>query len=553
MIQTKIVSSLDKIFLDDRITKFHSVSKISMLKNQRLSLQLAFVSNETNRQGSRVWATPAVEGALAEYATIRMVAHIPSNMPVYQERHDTNYLRCEPGLYPDLLQPLHNGGKVPVVCNQVRSAWIEFDPQGKLDAGVYPTNFTLTLSSGEVLTQTVEIKIIDALLPEQELTVTQWFHCDCLADYYGVEVFSERHWEIIENFLRTAVRNGQNMVLTPVVTPAFDTDIGYERPTVQLVDVTVNGGEYSFNYDKLGRWIDMAKSCGIKYFEMAPFFSQWGAKNAPKIMATVDGEYKRIFGWETDAAGDEYVTFLGKFIPSLIEYLKLRDDDKLCYYHMSDEPHKDQIEQYKKVRNSVKDMLKDYMSMDALSNYEFYLEGAVDCPVPAVNHIEPFIEGKVENLWCYYCCSQCIDTSNRLFAMPLARTRIIGTQMFKYNIAGFLQWGYNFYYNQGSRDLINPYCDSTGDYFVQSGDAYSVYPGFDGKALESIRIVSFHEALQDLRAMKLCEQYYGHDFVVAEIEKVYGEVRFDRCPTTSEDMLAIRRRIDELIEAKVGK
>lgn len=552
MNQIKIVSSLDKIFLDDRISKFHSVSKITMLKNQRLSLQIIFTSNDTDRQGSRKLATPSISGALADYANIRAVAHIPSTMPIYQDRHDTNYLRYEPGLYPDLLQPLHNGGKVTVVGNQLKSAWIEFDPQGALEAGTYPTEISLTFDNGEVLSQTVEIKIINALLPEQELAVTQWFHCDCLADYYGVGVFSERHWEIIESFLRTAVRNGQNMVLTPIVTPAFDTEIGYERPTVQLVDITVNNGKYSFGYDKLARWIDMADSCGIKYFEMAPFFSQWGAKNAPKIMATVDGEYKRIFGWETDASGDEYVTFLGEFIPALIAFLKSRGDDKRCYYHMSDEPHKDQIEQYKRVRNSVKTLLKDYKSMDALSNYEFYLEGAVDCPVPSVNNIEPFINGKVENLWCYYCCSQCIDVSNRLFAMPLARTRIIGTQMFKYNIAGFLQWGYNFYYNKGSRDLINPFCESTGDYFVQSGDAYSVYPGFGGVALESIRISAFYDAIQDLRAMKLCEQLYGHDFVVAEIEKVYGEVRFGRCPSTSEDMLAIRRRIDELIEAKVG-
>ena len=27
-------------------------------------------------------------------------------------------------------------------------------------------------------------------------------------------------------------------------------------------------------------------------------------------MASVDGEYKRIFGWETDAAGDDYKEFL---------------------------------------------------------------------------------------------------------------------------------------------------------------------------------------------------------------------------------------------------
>ena len=123
--------------------------------------------------------------------------------------------------------------------------------------------------------------------------------------------------------------------------------------------------------------------------------------------------------------------------------------------------------------------------------------------------------------------------------------------MYKYNIAGFLQWGYNFYYNHMSRDLINPFVESAGEYFYPSGDGYIVYPANDGTAYESIRLKVFYEALEDMRAMQLCETLYSHDEVVAEIEKVCGEVRFDRCPHTSEEMLAIRRRIDEMVEAKI--
>ena len=553
MVKTKIVSSLEKIFLNDRITRFKELRQISMLRNQRLSIQLLCTETTTPDTGSgRIWARPTIVGPLAEYATIRTVEYIPSTMPVYQDRQDVNYLSTQPGLFPDLLQPLHNRGCVPVVANQLRSVWIDFDPQGALEGGVYPTVISLADMNGTLLIEnTIEIKVLPAFLPEQELIVTQWFHCDCLADYYRVDVFSEAHWTIIENFIKTAVKNGQNMILTPIITPAFDTDVGYERPTVQLVQIAVEDGKYTFDFSLLTRWMDMCKRLGIRYFEMPPFFTQWGATNAPKIMATVHGEYKRIFGWETDAAGEEYGAFLSAFIPALLEFLKARGDDHLCYYHMSDEPSKDHLEQYKKSKENIKNMLSGYHAMDALSNYEFYLEGAVDTPIPATNHITPFLEGKVENLWCYYCCGQCIDVSNRLFAMPSARTRIIGTQMYKYNIAGFLQWGYNFYYNQYSRDMINPYFETTGEYFVQSGDAYSVYPAVDGTALESLRIVVFHEALEDLRAMRLCEQYYGHDKVVEEIEKVYGEVRFDKCPSRSDEMLAIRRRIDEMIEAKL--
>ena len=132
---------------------------------------------------------------------------------------------------------------------------------------------------------------------------------DCLANYYHCEPWSERHWEIVENFARTARENGINLLLTPLFTPALDTAVGGERTTTQLLDITVtraNGAsEYSFGFEKLDRWIDMCNRVGIEFFEISHLFTQWGAGHAPKVMATVDGEYKRIFGWDTDATGED--------------------------------------------------------------------------------------------------------------------------------------------------------------------------------------------------------------------------------------------------------
>ena len=136
--------------------------------------------------------------------------------------------------------------------------------------------------------------------------------------------------------------------------------------------------------------------------------------------------------------------------------------------------------------------------------------------------------------------------------MPSWRNRSIGMQMYKYNIVGFLQWGFNFYNNQFSVDEIEPYTDLSGEHWVPAGDTFSVYPGLHGKAVDSIRIVVFSHALQDMRAMKLCESLYSHDEVVAEIEKIMGEeLRFDVCAKTEETMLAVRERINEMIKAKV--
>ena len=548
MIKTALISSLEKCFPDQKIEDFKPLAALSVLNNERFSVQLLFRS-EPDHAGR---AIVRVDGALAPFATVRFVKNIRVDIPTFPGCDDGNYLRTEPGLYPDLLQPLHYGGAVSIMKDQTQSAWVEFDLDGSVAAGTYPCAITLVDGLGnEVAKESFEVRVIGASLPEQELILTQWFHTDCLANYYRVDAWSEEHWRIVENFAATAKKNGINLLLTPIFTPALDTTVGGERTTVQLIDVCKNGDTYSFGYDKLDRWIDMCDRVGIKYFEIAHLFTQWGAAHAPKVMATVDGEYKKIFGWETEAAGKDYSTFLRTFLPDFLAHMKARGDDQRCYFHISDEPNTEQLESYKAAKAVVADILEGYPIMDALSNFEFFKQGIVPLPIPSNDHIAPFIEAEVPNLWTYYCCGQCVNVSNRLMAMPSWRNRSIGYQMYKYDIAGFLQWGYNFYNTCGSVDPINPFVDACGEYWVPGGDTYSVYPGLDGTAWESLRIIVFHEALQDIRAMKLAEKYYGKDAVIAAAEEILGEIRFDRCATCADSILAMREKINGMIAAAV--
>ncbi len=557
MYQVKLVSSLEKPFLNSNIADFEAVTSIKMLKNQRLSLQLFHTSKGADAP-LRAMLGLKLEGPLADYATARTVEYVPVAYPIDPglAAADGNYLSSEPGLYADWLQPLHYGGTVSVMRDQLRAVWIEIDPQGNVPAGAY--DLTVCLMGGEDVfaSASVTVEVVNAELPAQTMYLTQWFHCDCLANYYHCEPWSERHWEVVENFARTARRNGINLLLTPILTPPLDTAPGGERTTNQLLDITVTDGEYTFGFDKLDRWIDMCDRLDIPYFEISHLFTQWGAGHAPKVMATVDGEYKRIFGWDTDATGPAYTRFLRTMIPAFLDHMKAykggRGDDKRCFFHISDEPSLDHLEQYKASKAIVADMLKDYIIMDALSNYDFYAQGIVKTPIPSNDHVGHFIENHVPDLWTYYCCGQCMNVSNRLIAMPGWRNRSIGMQFFKYDIAGFLQWGYNFYNNMHSVDTINPYADVSGEYWVPAGDPFSVYPAEDGTAYESTRILVFHEALEDARAMALCASYYGKERVIAEMEAILGEeITFDRCAKSSATMLAIRARVDELIAEAV--
>ena len=550
MILTKLVTSLEKCFLDESIDRFETLTSISALKKERLFLQLLYTaSDDEPNLNTRLAVT--LSGALAPYASMRTVGYVPVTMPApTYPAPDDNYLRDTPGIYPDVLIPLHYHGCITAQKHVTRSAWIELALDENAPVGTHPLTVTLTDEKGTVRAEdSVAIEIIDCVLPESDLIFTQWFHCDCLANYYRCEAWSEEHWRIVESFARTAVKNGINLLLTPVHTPPLDTQVGGERTTMQLVDVTCNAGEYTFGFDKLDRWIEMCDRVGIKYFEIAHFFTQWGAEHAPKIMATVDGEYRRIFGWETDATGEDYTRYLRAFIPAFLAHMKEKGRDKDCFFHISDEPNKDQLDSYNAAKRVVAPLLEGYTIMDALSNFEFWQEGIVETPIPANNHIEPFLEAKVPGLWTYYCCSQGKDVSNRFIAMPLWRTRCIGAQFYKYNITGFLHWGYNHYNNLYSTDQIDPYLEQSGEFWVSAGDTHSVYPAQDGTALESMRILSFTEALQDRTAMRLAESVCGKDALVAEIERIFGgEIRFDRCAKDSKTVYLIRERVNQIIK-----
>ena len=114
--------------------------------------------------------------------------------------------------------------------------------------------------------------------------------------------------------------------------------------------------------------------------------------------------------------------------------------------------------------------------IDAMSDVGFYRRGLLSRPIASLNAIHGFIDEGVPDLWGYYCCGE-IDTPNRFLAVPAARNRALGALLFRYDIKGFLQWGFNFYNSHLSRAAIDPFATSTAGGWVPGGDAFVVYPG----------------------------------------------------------------------------
>ncbi|SDA37396.1 protein of unknown function [Lachnospiraceae bacterium G11] len=545
-IRIRTISSLEKCLADGLTENTKEIKHLSLLKNETASFQVAYQMEDGWNKKLSYFIR--IEGPAKDYVKIFRVIEMPSATPVLDEEHDKDIIGSKSGLYPDLLLPVSEDEELFLTNHRLLTLWIDVEPRERI-SGRYPIEVAFYDDEGNELGRAgVEIDIIDELLPRQEIIHTEWFYCDTLMSYYHTSAFDDKHFEIIEKFMKKATENGINMILTPVFTYALDTAVGKERPTTQLVKAKeIGDSKYEFDFELFDRFINLAKKCGYEYFEMGHLFTQWGAKATPKIMAETREGYKRIFGWDVASDDMRYFCFLQQFMPRLVEELKRLKVFERTFYHISDEPRESSIDNYKAGYDLIKQFVPEDRIIDAMSNYSFYEKKVLSKPVPSTSAIKQFIDAGVGDLWTYYCCDARIKLSNRYFAMPAYRTRVLGIQLYLYDIVGFLHWGYNFYFSQYSLRPINPFVQTDCDGFAESGDAFLVYPGPDGEPLDSIRLKLIRDAFQDIRALKLLEKKKGKAFVRDLIKEELGEITFTDYPRFIKCYVTFREKVNCII------
>ena len=532
------VSSLEKVLLErkPRVEK-----NGTMAKNETFSFQVAY---KYNRFANDIKVE--IESPIKDFITYRQVEYVPCTSVNLWEG-DGFYFSDKAYVCPDILRPTMKGELKSRAC-AYSSVW--FTVKGDLPVGTHKIKITLYAPWTEPLSTEYTLTVCDFELKQSELIYTNWFHYDSIANYYKLPVFSKKYNEIMYNFIEKAVAHGLNMLLIPMFTPPLDTRVGGERKTVQLIDVCVNDGKYTFDFDRLISFMKKVEALGVKYFEMSHLFTQWGAKCAPKIVATVDGKKKKIFGWENGATSPEYTEFLDELLPKLRQRLIDEELYSRCRFHLSDEPNENCIEDYKKAHSIFRKSMPDAFITDALSHYEFYNDGLVDVAVCSTKAIDKFLENKVPNLFAYYCCAESGDyLSNRYMSYTSLRNRVIGIQLYRNKISGFLQWGYNFYNTTLSDEAIDPYMITDGGGAFQSGDAFIVYPGKNG-ALDSARHEVFYDGLQDMRLLYTLEEKIGREAVIELLDSYGYKAGFREYPHDEKTFLKLRKTVHKMLSAK---
>jgi len=467
-----------------------SLPSLEAARNEAFSFQLALRSDT---------ATPvAVEarGPAGWSIRVRQVGYVPvahHNTPIPAHRGDVEGLGRIPGFAPD---PLFESNQLRLPQGETHAFWISVRPGPDAAPGRHAITVIASPETGRPIRHRLAVRLHDLTLqPRRGFDVTHWFYNDALIHWYGTTLFDDRYWEILPRYIRNVVEHGQNTLYVPVFTPPLD---GVKLPS-QLLRVRRAGRDrYAFDWQDVARYVRLARRQGIERFEWCHPFTQWGVRHAIRIYDGQGEGEKMLWPAETGALSPVYRRFLAQYLPALRRFLEAEKLQHDSFFHVSDEPHGDEaLQNYKAARGLLTELAPWMKVMDALTDIRYGRERLTDMPVPSIQTALAFVREAIP-CWCYYCCGPRGRFLNRLLDTPLAKIAMHGFLFYRWPLKGFLHWGYNYWYESKTRNLIDPFTVLDGKRWPNwpYGDPFVVYPGPDGP-LDSIRWELFGEALQD--------------------------------------------------------
>ena len=355
--------------------------------------------------------------------------------------------------------------------------------------------YAIKLASGDWRkTLKWEIAVYNVAIPpldRQHFGFTNWFTLGGIAQRHNLEKWSEPFWEMLGRYADLMARGRQNTFM-----------ISW-RDFAAFKD-----GKLEFNRERLARYIKLFRERGFTRLEGGHFAGRHeGVWESPRLDFTLTGSDV------TMPQGRAELTQLLAEVRNVLAELHLPPE---CEYlqHLSDEPIDENAAAYKTLAEIVRRELPGVKTFDATMSQS--VVGAVDVWCPQVQEYQrrrDFFEQRRaagDRIWVYTCLSPGGPWLNRLLDQERLRPVYLGWSLAKYDLAGFLHWGFNHY-----RSGVDPYEKSCVEFpkapkFLPAGDSHVVYPGKNGP-LSSVRFEAHRIGMEDAELLLMLREYLRED------------------------------------------
>lgn len=415
------------------------------------------------------------------------------------------------------------------------SIYIKIEIPKELDAGTYNGKvrlYTSRLFENENYIGEVQytLDVCDVVLPDAgkgSFYLDLWQHNSNLARKAETVLWSDRHFEIIEQYVATLAALGQcavTVVVSEIPWCGQRCFLDKETPSnmfeYSMIRVKrLADGSFVYDYSALDRYIRLCFSYGIdKEIEIFGLVNVWVSVNDGYFNFTNYPEAIRIRYLDADNTYKymRKARDIEHYVRSLHDHFVEQGwIDKVRV--TADEPW--ELEPFKQSLDLIRRIAPGFRYKAAIGDISFYRDyqqyicdfvPSVICLCREYDEFSELIKKDVEHrfLW-YVACSP--EYPNTHLRSNLLEIRYIAILTDFFHCAGFLRWNYTAWPKNPREDIRFS--------IFPAGDTNFVYPAGDMSPLLSLRYMALRRGIEDYELIQMAKAA-GRDDIVQEIYRI---------------------------------
>jgi hypothetical protein len=401
---------------------------------------------------------------------------VATNSP---NRQLANLLRPAPAWFPDVLTEdrqcsLRKGARKAVYLTvkiPPNTAPGEYQGMVTATAGRVSASISLTL-------QVYPLELPDA----RHQMVTVWFSTSEFRKHHHLEPADDQGFDrMLKLYARNMAEHRQNV---------FRVGLGLIETRRE------DDGKLQFDFSRFDKLAQVFWDTGRMDLIETGFIARFGNGGWSSREILLDTfPVKGTDGRRVSMSGEE---FLPQFLRAFVAHLRANGWLAKTVFHICDEPSNHNVMAWRKASEFVHRLAPELRRIDAIETP--HCLGDLEVWVPKLDHLATW-QGAFEQaqrqgneLWCYTVgIYQGGGLLNKTVDAPLIETRLMPWLNYRYDLRGYLHWGFNAWTDDPIR--------APG---LHRGDGWQVYPKPDG-LLDSMRWEQMRNGLEDYECLWLLE------------------------------------------------
>jgi hypothetical protein len=410
-------------------------------------------------------------------------------------------------------------------ANQARLVWIEVKVPETAKAGVYRGDVKFCrhrmFESEELLGHLdFSLQVENVTLPapgNYRFYLDLWQHNSNIARKYDVELWSDEHFAIIENYVKSLADLGQKAITVIASEISWSGQASHRDRRDEMADLFEysmirvekdQDGSFRYDYSAMDRYINLCMGHGIRgEIEVFGLINIWQFEDGEYTSPSDFGDGIRIRYYDHKTQSYRFMSHsndVEDYIKNLEEHFKEKSWIDLVRV-VADEPA--DLDLYQKRLDKLRKIAPDFSYKMALNHMEMIEKGISNVkdfvpilPVVAdhwnnIDHVKSCVPGRF--LW-YVCCGP--DRPNTFIRSPLLEARFIPLLTAYMGFDGFLRWNYTVWPE-------NPLTRISYRAPVwKAGDTNFVYPGRSGKPVLTLRYKNLLRGIQDHETLQMAKE-----------------------------------------------